>query len=165
MMVANSAFSDEPASGVQSSALEVNNSWQVWGVFKNHDIPNPIYVTIRPSGRHWDIDGIYDYLPQVLRSDDVELFMATRDLQFWRNAYAERVIGCDNFEVKESDYQSTCTSRFGERKTAQAIVGAFFGRNGGVAFSYNTDKVAEAIHSIRPEQAEEKLNAFEKSEN
>ncbi|CAB3804866.1 hypothetical protein [Pararobbsia alpina] len=91
--------------------------------------------------------------------------MATRDLQYWKNAYVDYVVDCNSFEVQQSDFQSTCTSRFGEKKAAQAIIGALFGKAGSVAYGYNTDKVAAAIHSIPPEQAERKLTIFEKSEN
>ena len=132
MAPASPAFSDESATGTQTGALEVNNSWEVWGVFKDRNVQNPLYVTIRQSGNHWEIEDIYNSLPRILHSQDVELFMASRDLQFWKNAYVDYVGDCDNFEVQQSDYQSTCTSRFGEKKTARAIIGVFFGGAGRV---------------------------------
>lgn len=161
IVLSSPLLSAEPSSEAVAGNLEVNNGWNV---FNTRSIENPIYVTIRSEGSHWEIDGLYNSFPRLLRSQKVELFMATRDLQQWKNAYVDMINNCDDFEVKESDYQSVCTSGFGEKKVGRAVIGTFFGGDGKVAFGYNAGKVAAAIHSIRPEQAQEKLTAFEKSE-
>jgi len=155
------ALSAEPQSAASVDKVEVNNSWRV---FEGGEIENPVYVTIKNSGNHWDIENIYDYLPLLRRSQHVELFMATRDFQQWKNAYIDMANDCEDFEVKESDYQSVCTSVFGEKKIGRAVIGVLFGGTGKVLFGYNKKKVSAAIHSIRPEQAQEMLTTFEQSE-
>jgi hypothetical protein len=161
LAISFSALSSEVDSTATIDRLEANNAWHV---FEVRDIENPVYVTIKQSGNHWEIEGLYDYPPKLSRSQNEELFMATRDFQQWKNAYVDMIIDCDTFEVRESDYQSVCSSRFGEKKAGRAILGTFCGGSGKIAVGYNTGKVAAAIHSIRPEQAQEKLTAFEQLE-
>ncbi len=151
-----------PVLADEAGALEANNAWHV---FDTSRIENPVFITIRQTGNHWVIDGMYNGAPRLMRTQDVELFMASRDLQQWKNAYTDMIVNCDDFEVRESDDQSVCTSRFGEKKVGRAVLGVFFGGTGKVAYGYNTDKVAAAIHSIRPDEALQKLTAFEKGAN
>lgn len=141
--------------------LEVNNAWSV-RIANGVNLTNPVYVTLRQVGRHWEIDGLFNSPPKLPRSQDLELFMATRDLQEWTNAHLEMRADCDHFEVRESDFHSVCTSRLAEKKPGLAALGLLFGGNGRVGFGYTNEKVKAAINSIRPQQAIAVLDAFER---
>lgn len=145
----------------QTEFLEKNNNWSVQ-ISNKPDFANPIYIAIKKLGRHWEIAGIFPRPPQILRSQQLELFMSTRDLQSWGNAYTDTVINCDSFEIKESDFSSVCTSSLSEKRSAKsAALGMFFGGNGSQPIVYSKEKVTAAIQSIPPRQALEKLTTFE----
>ncbi|SMG28253.1 hypothetical protein [Paraburkholderia susongensis] len=158
-----SSFSAEltPASpSTDTVALEVNNQWNV-SISNRAELENPVYVTLRPAGNHWEIDGLFDAAPELERTEDLELFVATRDLQQWANAYIDLRQDCDTFEMRESDFHSVCTSRFAEKKTGIAIARVFFGTGGKIPTGYSSEKVKAAINSIPVQQAVEKLTAYE----
>ena len=145
----------------QTESLEKNNSWSV-KISNKPDFVNPIYVALKKVDNHWEIDGIFALPPQISRSQQLELFMSTRDLQRWGNAYTDSVINCDSFEIKEADFSSVCTSSLSEKRSAKsAALGMLFGGNGSQPIVYSKEKVTAAIQSIPPRQAREKLTAFE----
>jgi hypothetical protein len=162
ILLSHAAWSADPASETPdaSGPLEVNNQWSV-NIANSVKFESPLYVTLKRAGNHWDIDGLYNVPPKLRRSQDLELFMATRDFQQWTNFYTNMRTDCDKFEVLESDFHSVCTSGLAEKKTGLGIVGAFFNGGGKIPFAYANDKVRAAINSIRPEQATEILTAFE----
>jgi len=49
-------------------------------------------VTLKEVGQHWEIAGIYDRAPRIPLTEKLELFMASRGLQQWGNAYTNLVI-------------------------------------------------------------------------
>ncbi len=143
-----------------TTALEINNQWSV-RISNSLKLPSPLFVTLRKSENHWEIDGIYDKPPKITKTQNLELFMATRDFQQWTNALIDMRGDCDKFEVKESDEHSVCTSTLAEKKTGLAIAGLFFGGSGKIPTAYTDDKVKAAINSIRPQQAIAMMTAFE----
>jgi len=145
----------------QATGLEKNNTWTVQ-ISNKPNMANPIFIAIKKVQNHWEIDGIYSRPPQISRSQQLELFMATRDLQHWGNVYTNSVINCDSFEVKEADFSSICTSSLSEKRSARtAALGMLFGGNGSQPTVYNQELVTAAIQSIPAKQALEKLTAFE----
>ncbi|MDN2716863.1 hypothetical protein [Janthinobacterium sp. SUN120] len=148
-----------PKSG---TAPEVNNNWSVT-IRNDEPLDSPFYVAIRQAGNHWDIDQFYTSPPKLKRTEPVELFVATRDLQHWKNAYADLRTDCENFEVRESEYHSVCTSVFAEKKMAIGVLRILFNKNSGglTPFGYTDSKVKAAINSIRPQDAAIMLAAFE----
>lgn len=158
-----SAFSadstPEPSSST-ARVLEVNNKWDVT-ISNNLKFNAPLYVTLKNAVDHWEIVGLFESPPKLTRSQDLELFIATRDFQQWTNFYNDMRTDCDKFEVRESEHHSVCTSSLAEKKTGLAIAKLFFGGNGNIPFAYTDGKVKAAINSIRPQQAAEMLTAFE----
>lgn len=148
------------ASPPSADPLEVNNEWAVT-VSNSVRLKAPLYVTLKQVGNHWEIDGLFNEPPQVPITQGLELFMATRDLQQWTNAYVDLRTDCEKFEVRESEFHSVCTSRLAEKKNAIALAGVLFGSGGNVPFAYTDSKVKAAINSIRPQQAMGVLTAFE----
>ena len=147
-----------------ATALEVNNNWSVT-IRNDERIVSSFYVTIRQTGNHWEIDQFYISPPKLKRTNSVELFVASRDLQSWKNAYADLRTDCENFEVRESEYHSVCTSVFAEKKTAIGVLRILFNKNSGglTPFGYTDSKVKAAINSIRPQDAATLLAAFEQA--
>ncbi len=145
----------------QTAILEKNNNWSVQ-ISNKPDFANPIYISIKKVNSHWEIVGIFSQPPQIPRSQQLELFMSSGDLQRWGNAYTDAVINCDSFEIKEADFSSVCTSSLSEKRSAKsATLGMLFGGNGSQPIVYSKEKVTAAIQSIPPRQALEKLTAFE----
>jgi hypothetical protein len=165
ILFSHAAWSADPAleipvASVPAHELEVNNRWSVT-ISNSMKLNAPLYVTLKRAGNHWDIVELFDAPPKLKRSQDLELFMATRDFQQWTNFYMDMRTDCDKFEVRESDFHSVCTSSFTEKKAGMAVVGLFFGGSGKVAFAYTNDRVKAAINSIRPQQAVEILTTWE----
>lgn len=145
----------------QAACLEKNNNWTVQ-ISNKPNIVNPIFITLKKVQNHWEIDGIYPRPPQIPRSQQLELFMATKDLQHWGNVYTNSVINCDSFEIKEADFSSICTSSLSEKRSARAAaLGMLFGGNGSQPTVYNQELVTATIQSIPTKQALQKLTAFE----
>lgn len=147
---------------MSATALEVNNNWSVT-IRNDERIDSSFYVAIRQAGNHWEIDQFYISPPKIKRTNSVELFVASRDLQSWKNAYADLRTDCENFEVRESEDHSVCTSVFAEKKTAIGVLRILFNKNSGglTPFGYTDSKVKAAINSIRPQDAATMLAAFE----
>lgn len=160
MLSASMAFSAEQSQS-QSPALEANNKWHV---FEAKKIPSPLFVILEQLNTHWEIKRIYESPPAIPRDDSAELFVASRDLQYWEAYGPQLMTGCDSFEAQEYPYKNVCTSVFAEQKTGRAALGALFYKlsTNGVPTGYNAEKVTAAIRSIRPEQAQAILTAFEK---
>jgi len=150
------------AAPLSVKSLESNNKWDV-SISNRTKFGSPLYVTLRQSESHWEIDRLFNTPPKIKRSQDIELFMATRDFQQWTNFYSDVRTDCDSFEERESDFHSVCTSSLADKRTGVAVVGLLFGGNGKAQFSYVDDKVKSAINSIRPHQAMEVLAAFEQN--
>jgi len=164
-MAANAVAASDTAAVVATQDLEANNNWSVT-INNELKLDAPLYVTIKQLGNHWAIDHIYSTPPQLKRSVPVELFMATRDLQQWANAYRDMRTDCDKFEVRESEYQSVCTSRLAAQKPGLGILGLFLNSrsSGRTPFAYTDAMVSAAIHSIRPQEAAASLSAFEQGQ-
>lgn len=144
--------------------LDRNNSWYV-EVPGKALIETPVFVTVRQVGQHWEIEEMFETPPLVLRSQKVELFVATRDLQRWSNFFNNAVANCDSIEAREDEFHSVCTSELSERKpVSTAMLGMLLGGNGKRPVVYNREKVAAAINSIPVEQATAALLKFEKRE-
>ncbi|WP_146010077.1 hypothetical protein [Burkholderia sp. WAC0059] len=160
-LIARPAFCE----GTPAQPLEVNNAWGVLDHYIRDTASPVLFVVLKRDGAHWDIDTISDRAVDLRKTDDREMFVATPDLQHWSSAYQLMVNNCDSFEMKEDDYKSICTSQFSEKKIGRAIFATVIGSGrGGVGVSYNTDEVAAAIHSIRPDQAQAKLTAYEQGQ-
>jgi len=150
------ASAQEPA-----VSLEKHNDWTV-DLGNETKLTTPLYVTLKQVGLHWEIAGIYDTAPRIPLSEKLELFMASRDLQQWENAYTNRVINCDSFEAKQAEFHSVCSSTLSEKQSmGSATVGLFFGGSGARPVSYSRSSVTAAIQSIPVEQATAMLTAFE----
>ncbi|WP_298412893.1 hypothetical protein [Janthinobacterium sp.] len=158
------------AAGTHASAAEAtsewekNNNWTV-EITNSPKLMVPIFVTLRLVGARWEIDGVFDRPPSIPRSQQIELLVATKDLQHWGNFYTNVVANCDSFEVKEADFHSVCTSALSEKQsTSSAALGLFFGGGAKRPVSYNAERVRAAVQSISVEQALRVLTAFEKSQ-
>jgi hypothetical protein len=161
IVMLSSIFSCWASAQEQKEILEKSNNWSVQ-ISNKPDFANPIYVSLKKAGNHWEIDGIFALPPQIQRSQQLELFISTRDLQRWGNAYTDSVINCESFEIKEANFSSVCTSSLSEKRSAKsAALGMLFGGNGTQPIVYSKEKVTAAIQSIPPRQALEKLVAFE----
>ncbi len=144
---------------------EKNNNWTV-EITNRPKLTAPAFVTLRFVGARWEIAGIYDRPPMIPRSQQLEVFVATRDLQQWGNFYTNRVTNCDSFEAKEADFHSVCTSALSESQSAgSAALGLFFGGNAKRPVSYNAQRVTAAVQSIAVEQAAAMLTEFEKGQD
>lgn len=149
-----------PASEVKDR-LEVNNSWSV-EISNKNSIQSPVFITLRPVGNHWEISGIFKSAQKIPKSEQLEAFLASSDLQYWSNYYTNAISNCESFEMREYELHSVCSSSLSEQRSlTTAIVGMFFGGSGKQPIIYNKDKVAAVINSIRVEQAEKMLKAFE----
>ncbi|MES4787427.1 MAG: hypothetical protein C4294_18290 [Nitrospiraceae bacterium] len=144
---------------------EKNNNWAV-EITNSPRLTAPVFVTLRLVGSRWEIAGFYNRPPSISRSQQLELFVASRDMQRWGNAYTNNVANCDSFEAKESDFHSVCTSALSEKQsTGSAVVGLFFGGTAKRPVSYNTQRVTAAVQSISVKQATAMLTAFEKGQD
>lgn len=140
---------------------EKNNNWTV--EFSNTlRIASPLFATLKLVDHRWEIIGLYNTPPEIPRTEKIELFITTRDLQRWSNFYINTVANCDSFEAKQADFHTVCTSALSEKQSARsAALGILFGGDSTRPVSYNKRKVTAAIQSIRIEQASEALSAFE----
>jgi len=141
--------------------LEVNNAWQV---FEGQNIRAPLFVKIEPRDLYWEVTDIQERPFKALRDEAGEVFVASRDLQYWEAYGPKSAIQCNTFEAREYRYKSPCTSALTEKKMTRAILGMLFGKfdtNGEVPIGYSSEKVTAAIRSIRPEQAQAMLDAFD----
>ncbi|SAK84178.1 hypothetical protein AWB79_05730 [Caballeronia hypogeia] len=160
------AFADDAASSPKPAAtLEKNNSWS----FSSSDrAPTKfVYVVIRKNGNHWDVERVTDRRPTLNRNDEAEPFLVSSDFQQWTNYFSDNIINCNSFEAEETSEKTVCTSAFRGNKVAMQVFRILFGNNpnaGKTPVGYDVDKTTAAIQSIRPEQATQKLDAFEHGE-
>lgn len=147
-----------------SPAWERNNNWTVEITNRPNFTTGYMFVTLQLVGSRWEIAGIYEQVPNIPRSQPLELFVVSNDLQRWGNVYINSVRNCDAFEVKEANFHSVCTSALSEKQsTGAAVVGLFFGGNANRPASYNLERVTAAVQSISIAQATAALSVFEKN--
>lgn len=156
MVVAANEVDQQLIEAAKQDALQKNNEWVV-RIDNKRRLDGHIFATIKKSGDRWEIDSFYTKAPDVTKASGLELFAATPDLRYWTNFHTDMVSGCDN---DKSKYLTICSSSFADRKTGRALAAIFFGGEGKIATGYVDDKVAEAIHSIPPEQANAKLSQW-----
>lgn len=145
-------------------AWERNNNWTVEITNRPQFATGYYFVTLQLVGSRWEIAGIYERVPDIPRSQPVELFVVSKDLQRWGNVYVNSIGNCDSFEVKEADFHSVCTSALNRKQsTAAAVVGTFFGGGATRPVSYNVQLVTAAVQSISIAQATTALAVFEKN--
>lgn len=158
------ATSASVAAADGAPAWERNNNWTVEITNRPQFTTGYYFVTLQLVGPRWEITGIYERVPDIPRSQPVELFVVSKDLQRWGNVYVNSIGNCDSFEVKEADFHSVCTSALSEKQSAgAAAVGLFFGGGAKRPVSYNIQLVTAAVQSISVTQATAALSAFENS--
>jgi len=141
--------------------LEVNNAWKV---FEGKTIRAPLFVKIEPRDSYWEITEIQEQPIKIPREDAGEMFVVSRDFQYWEAHGPKSAVQCNTFEAREYRYKTPCTSALTEKKVRRAILGVLFANldtGGEVPIGYDEDKVTAAVRSIRPEQAQAMLDAFD----
>lgn len=145
-------------------ALEKNNEWKVVISNKKTDRPPElIYASVVDQGSYWAVKEFTSTAPRIPKTEPIELFATTPDLQVWFNVYDDMVGYCDSIEVKTFEFHTVCSSSLADKKIGAALLGALLGLgNGKIGFGYTDSKVEEVIRSIRPQEAQQKLLDFEK---
>ncbi|EER59905.1 hypothetical protein AcdelDRAFT_2522 [Acidovorax delafieldii 2AN] len=143
--------------------LEKNNTWRVTISNRNNQPANLIYAVISRRNDHWVVDRFFKKPPLIPKTEQVELFAVTPDLQQWFNAFTDLISNCHFIEVRSSRYHSVCSSSLAEPQVGIGVARIFFGAGGKIPFGYTDKKVEAAINSINASQAEQKLLEFEKS--
>lgn len=160
----NAVAEKDVAPAAVEQPLEVNNQWQVTVSNTAQRPANPLYITLKNEGAYWSIVDIAESKPNIAKSEPLELFMASRDLQHWFNAHVDQIGNCNGADVRHYEFHTVCSSTLAEKKLGMGILKALIGASSGqIPFAYTDSKVKAAINSIRPQQAQLALDEFEKA--